>query len=81
MDDDRHGQAEDYTTAFLWAFYLLLVVGLVVVWGAWGYVLALAICAGLHWGIGRYAVIRARREAEWDARVEAAVSRGRDRLG
>ncbi|MEM7488244.1 MAG: hypothetical protein AAF390_03870 [Pseudomonadota bacterium] len=79
MKSDGFGQVEDYTSAFLWMFYLVLVVGLVIVWGVWGYVLALAICLGLHVGIARLAVIRARRDAEWEARVAAAVARGRGR--
>jgi hypothetical protein len=77
MEDDRFGRVEDYTTAFLWMFYLLLVSGLVIVWGVWGYVLALAICAGLHVGIARLAIRRAAREREWEARVAAAIARGR----
>ncbi|MEM8823346.1 MAG: hypothetical protein AAGF30_07035 [Pseudomonadota bacterium] len=77
MGNKGFGQVENYTTAFLWMFYLVLVVGLVIVWGVWGYVLALAICAGLHVGIAKLAVIRARREAAWEARVAAAIARGR----
>ncbi|MEM7641961.1 MAG: hypothetical protein AAF366_05485 [Pseudomonadota bacterium] len=77
MKDHRFGRVEDYTSAFLWMFYLVLVVGLVIVWGVWGYMLALAICVGLHLGIARLAVIRAQREADWEARVAAAIARGR----
>jgi hypothetical protein len=76
MDDDRHGQAENYTEAFLWTCYLVVVVLLVILWGAYGYIVAVAACGGLHWGVGRFVTYRAAREAEWEARVAAAVARG-----
>jgi hypothetical protein len=79
MRDDGPGQVEDYTEAFLWSAYLVLIVLLVIVWGAMGYLVALACCAGLHWGVTRWSVARARAEADWNARVEAAIARARDR--
>lgn len=77
MDDDKYQRVQDYTDAFLWMCYLLLVMTLVMIWGVWGYVAALALCAGIHYAIGRFASYRARTEAEWEARVQAAVARAR----
>ncbi|UWQ17611.1 hypothetical protein [Jannaschia sp. M317] len=79
MGDRQHGEVEDYTNAFLWMFYLILVCALVMIWGIWGYALALSVCAALHWGIKRLHRHRARVEADWDARVAAALDRARDR--
>ncbi|TFL18750.1 hypothetical protein [Jannaschia formosa] len=79
MRDDRPERVEDYTEAFLWTAYMILIVALVMIWGIWGYLIALATCAGLHWGITRWSVARARAEAEWDARVAAALARARAR--
>ena len=77
MDGDRFGRVEDYTTAFLGTFYLILVMGLAVIWGVWGYLVALLLCAALHWLIDRFGARRAAAEAEWEARVAAAIRRGR----
>lgn len=74
-DQDGFQPVEDYTNAFLGVFYLLLVMTLVVIWGAWGYVVSLALCAGLHWTIRHFSLRRAAREAAWDARVEAVLAR------
>ena len=79
MRDDRPDRVEDYTDAFLWTSYMILVVALVLIWGTLGYLIALATCAGLHWAITRWSLARARAEADWDARVAAAVARARDR--
>ena len=77
MRDDGIGRVEDYTSAFLGAFYLILVMGLVVIWGIWSYAVALAICWALHAGIRRVGLHRARAEAEWEARVAASIARAR----
>ncbi|GIT91062.1 hypothetical protein JANAI62_15170 [Jannaschia pagri] len=77
MRDDKFGQVEDYTEAFLWMAYLVLVSGLVMIWGLWGYPMALIVCACLHYGIKRLGLHRARVEADWDARVAAALDRAR----
>ena len=77
-DDGDFGRVEDYTNAFLGIFYLILVMTLVIVWGAWGYPVALAICAGLHWAIRRLGERSAAREAAWDARVRAVLARRDD---
>lgn len=77
MNGRGTGHVEDYTTAFLGVLYLLVVMTLTLVWGVWGYGVALAACALLHAGIRRLGLYRATREAEWDARVEAALSRAR----
>ncbi|MGB3554603.1 MAG: hypothetical protein WBA25_08190 [Jannaschia sp.] len=77
MDDDRFGRVEDYTDAFLCIAWLLLVSTLVTIWGVWGYPAALALGAALHWVIRVLGIRRARAEAEWDARVEAALERAR----
>ncbi len=79
MDDHRMGRVEDYTAAFLGMFYLLLVSGLVLVWGIWGYAVALVICAVLHWAILRLGARRAAAEAEWEARVARSLARARQR--
>lgn len=76
-DDGRLDRVEDYTNAFLGMFYLILVMVLVLIWGAWGYPMALVICAALHWGIHRFGAYRAAREAAWDARVEAVLAKRR----
>lgn len=73
----RDGEVEDYTNAFLGMAYLILVMSLVIVWGVWGYPVALALCAALHWGVRRLGMRRAAAEADWDARVEAALARRR----
>lgn len=78
-DDNSFDRVEDYTNAFLGMFYLVLVMTLVIVWGVWGYVMALAICGVLHWAIRQLGARRAAREADWDARVEAALARRRER--
>ena len=77
MDDRKLGRVEDYTGAFLGMAYLILVFGLVTVWGIWGYAVALLICAVLHIAIRRFGAYRARVEAEWEARVAAALDRAR----
>ena len=77
MNDRRIGRVEDCTTAFLGMTYLLVVLSLTLVWGAWGYGVALGACLVLHLAIRRLGRVRAAREAEWDARVEAALSRAR----
>ncbi|WP_299646061.1 hypothetical protein [uncultured Jannaschia sp.] len=77
MDDDRHGRVEDYTNAFLATFYLILVMALVLIWGVWGYLVALGLCAALHWAIRTLGLRRARAEAERDARVAAILARRR----
>lgn len=71
------GEVEDYTNAFLGMAYLILVMVLVVVWGAWGYPLALAVCAALHHAIRRLGRRRHAAAADWDARVAAALERAR----
>lgn len=76
-DDGQIDRVEDYTNAFLGMAYLMLVMMLVFVWGVWGYPVALAICAGLHWVIRRLGLRRAAREAAWDARVEAVLAKRR----
>lgn len=77
MDNERIGQVEDYTNAFLGALYLVLVAGLVLIWGVWGYVVALALCVAIHRVIEIVGTRRARAEAEWDARVAACIARAR----
>lgn len=77
MDGDRFARAEDYTNAFLGMLYLVLVMGLVVIWGAWGYVAALALCAAVHKGIDWFGARRAAAEADWEERVATAIRRGR----
>lgn len=79
MRDREIGRVEDYTAAFLGMAYLLGVTGLTIVWGVWGYGVALLICATTHVAIRRFGLRRAAREAEWDARVEAALARARRR--
>lgn len=76
-DKDQFQRAENYTTAFLGMFYLTLVFALVVIWGLWGYPVALAICLALHWAIRGWGNRVAAREADWDARVDAIVARAR----
>ncbi len=75
----ERGEVQDYTNAFLGMTYPILVMSLVTVWGVWGYAPALAICATVHLLITRFGLRRAEAEADWDARVEAALSRARDR--
>lgn len=75
MRKDGIGEVENYTDAFLCVAYLLLVMTLVMIWGVWGYVFSLAVCATLHWGIKHLGLRRARAEAAWDARVNAALDR------
>ena len=77
MDDHRIGRAEDYTAAFLWTAYPLLVVALALVWGVAGFTLALCTSWGLDRGLARWGKARARAEAEWEARVAAALARAR----
>ena len=77
MDDDRGGRVEDYTTAFLCTAYPVLVCTLVVIWGVLGFALALLTCWALDRGLGRWGAARARAEADWDARVAAALDRAR----
>ncbi len=48
----------DYTNAFLWMSYLILVMALWVIWGIWGYIAALATCALIQFGIDRFARLR-----------------------
>jgi hypothetical protein len=79
MRDDGPQPVQDYTEAFLWSAYMVVILLLVIVWGVWGYLVALACCAGLHWGVTRWSVARARAEADWEARVAAAIARARDR--
>ena len=43
----------DYTNAFLAMSYLIAVMGLVVIWGVWGYAVALGLC----W-VGHIALVR-----------------------
>ena len=73
------GRAEDYTQAFLGMAYLLAVTGLTIAWGVWGYGAALLLCGAAHLGLRRLGTRRAAREAEWEARVAAAITRGRAR--
>lgn len=75
MRRDGFERVEDYTDAFLCVAYLLLVMVLVVIWGAWGYPVSLLTCAGMHWAIRRLSLRRARVDADWDARVAAALDR------
>lgn len=77
MYERKHGRVEDYTGAFLGMVYLLLVFGLVTIWGMLGYAAALGISALIHVAIRRFGDWRARTEAEWDARVAAAIARAR----
>ena len=70
-----HGEVEDYTNAFLGMAYIVLVPLLVVVWGLWGYLPALAICAALHLGIRRLGRRRAEAAADWERRVAEALER------
>lgn len=77
MNGRGTGHVEDYTTAFLGVLYLLVVMTLTLVWGVWGYGIALAVCAIGHVCIRRLGLRRAARDAEWDARVEAALARAR----
>lgn len=77
MGDRKFGQVEDYTNAFLGVFYMLLVMSLVMIWGLWGYLAALCVCGAMHYGIKHFTNYRDRVEADWDARVKAAVARGR----
>lgn len=54
MSDRRPPQpVPDYTNAFLGMVYLILVMGLMVIWGLWGYLVALATSAALNAGLGR----------------------------
>jgi flagellar biogenesis protein FliO len=78
-DNQPFDRVEDYTNAFLGMSYLLLVMTLVLIWGAWGYLFALALCGALHYAIRRLGERRAAREAEWNARVEAVLARRRER--
>ncbi|WP_179380157.1 hypothetical protein [Jannaschia marina] len=78
-DDDHFDRVQDYTNAFLGMVYLLLVFVLVLIWGVWGYPMALALCAALHWAIHRWGLRRRAREAAWDARVEAILQKRRER--
>ncbi|MEM9798463.1 MAG: hypothetical protein AAF919_18375 [Pseudomonadota bacterium] len=75
MRDHHPGQVEDYTNAFLGMFYLILVMALVVIWGMWGYPVALMICACIHWGIHRLGLRLERHEA----RIEARIAESRKR--
>ncbi|WP_371156571.1 hypothetical protein [Jannaschia sp. 2305UL9-9] len=75
MRQNGIGEVENYTDAFLCIAYLLLVMTLVMIWGVWGYVVSLSVCAGLHWAIKRLGLRRARMEAAWDARVAEALDR------
>ncbi len=79
MRDDGHfDRVQDYTDAFLAMSALILLSALVLVWAAFGYLVALALCFGLHVTIGRLAALRAARDADWDARVDAVLARHRD---
>ncbi len=71
------GEVEDYTNAFVGMAYLILVMVLVVVWGVWGYPLALALCAALQHGIRRLGLRQSVAAADWDRRVAAALERAR----
>ncbi|WP_308918084.1 histidinol phosphate aminotransferase [Jannaschia sp. LMIT008] len=51
MTRPRPQPAPDYTNAFLAMCYLILVMGLMVIWGVWGYVVALVLCVALRQGI------------------------------
>ena len=75
MSERRIGRVEDYTNAFLCVLYPLVVMTLTLLWGVWGYAMALAACGGLHLAIRAGERRRAARDAEWDARVEAALAR------
>ena len=75
--DDGVGQVEDYTGAFLGMAYLVGMTGLMLVWGAWSYVAALATCGACHVAIQRLGQRRRARETNWEARVEAALARAR----
>lgn len=77
MSGGRPGRAEDYTGAFLGMAWLLCVFVLTLAWGLWGYAVALALGAVTHAAIRRLGQRRAAREADWDARVDAAMARGR----
>ena len=79
MRDHKFGQVENYTDAFLATAYLLLVMTLVMIWGLWGYVAALFVCAVLHAAIRHFGLRRAQAEADWDARVAAAIARAREK--
>ncbi|MGB3408738.1 MAG: hypothetical protein WBA67_14735 [Jannaschia sp.] len=79
MNERKIGEVENYTDAFLATIYLLLVMSLVMIWGVWGYVAALTACGGLHWLIRHFGLRRERAEADWDARVSAAIERARKR--
>ncbi|SFI61453.1 hypothetical protein [Jannaschia pohangensis] len=79
MNEGPFSRVEDYTNAFLGAFYLSLVTGLVVVWGIWGYAVALLICAALHGAIHHFGRKRAEAAAAWEARVAAAIARHHSR--
>lgn len=75
MRHEDVGQVEDYTGAFLIMSYLTGIFGLVLLWHLLGYWLALAACAVLHFAIARLDRHLAEREANWTARVKAALDR------
>ncbi|CTQ48688.1 hypothetical protein [Jannaschia donghaensis] len=77
-DDGRLERVQDYTNAFLGTFYLILLTTLILIWGVWGYPMALAIGAILHLGIRRWSLRRAAAEAAWDARVRDVLARRRN---
>jgi len=49
-----NGEVEDYTNPFLCMVWVLLMMGLIAAWAAYGYVQTLCICLFLKWGLDRW---------------------------
>ncbi|MEL7184531.1 MAG: hypothetical protein AAFY65_04255 [Pseudomonadota bacterium] len=55
MNKHPIGRVEDYTLPFLCMLYVVLLATLVLIWGVWGYLMALLMCSLAHVGIHRLA--------------------------
>lgn len=75
--DHRPGSVPDYTAAALTMAWVVLTLTLLIVWGLWGFVAALALAWSVHLAIREAGARLERARAAWDARVEAAIARGR----